>query len=92
MVPKTRTMTNEKERNPNRNEDTGQYSAGYTPDDALNALRELGGTAGTADVGEQMGCARRTAYNKLKELYESNRIDSREVGSSRLWMLVDDKG
>ncbi|RBI58620.1 ArsR family transcriptional regulator [halophilic archaeon] len=83
-------MADGNERNPNRNDETGQYSAGYTPDDALNALRELGGTAGTADVGEQMGCARRTAYNKLKELYESDRIDSQEVGSSRLWILIED--
>jgi GTP-sensing pleiotropic transcriptional regulator CodY len=75
------------ERNPNRDGDTGQYTAGYSPDDALAALNALDGAATTSEVGDEMGCARRTAYNKLRDLEADDRVTSRDAGRTRLWLL-----
>jgi len=77
------------ERNPNRDGETGKYQAGYTPEDALDALDALGGAATTSEVGEQMGCARRTAYNKLDTLESDGRVSSRDGGGARLWLLAE---
>lgn len=78
-------------RNPNRDEESGKYAQGYTPSDAVDALRELDGAATTSEVGEVMGCARRTAYNKLQAAEEDNLIRSRDAGRSRLWLLAGDE-
>ena len=75
------------ERNPNRDADSGQYQPGFEPADALDALETLGGAATTSEVGEEMGCARRTAYEKLNSLAEDGTISSRDAGGARLWLL-----
>jgi GTP-sensing pleiotropic transcriptional regulator CodY len=75
------------ERNPNRDAESGKYQTGFEPADALDALEALGGMATTSEVGEEMGCARRTAYNKLRPLDEDGTISSRDAGGSRLWIL-----
>ena len=77
------------DRNPNRDDETGRYAAGYTTADALDALETLNGAATTSEVGEEMGCARRTAYNKLRELEDDGRVTSRDAGRSRLWFLEE---
>jgi len=79
----------ETERNPNRDGDTGQYTAGYTLADALAALEALDGAATTSEVGDEMCCARRTAYNKLRGLEADDRVTSRDAGRTRLWLLSD---
>ena len=81
-------MTGE-ERNPNRDDESGQYAAGFTLEETLDALRALGGTATTGEVGDELGCARRTAYNKLRTLEDEGRITSRETGAARLWFASD---
>lgn len=78
------------DRNPYRSEDSGRYTEGYTPEDALEALQELAGAATTSEVAEKVGCARRTAYNKLDTLEEEGRIRSRDAGRSRLWLLTEE--
>jgi GTP-sensing pleiotropic transcriptional regulator CodY len=78
------------ERNPNRDEESGRYTQGYTTDDALDALDALDGAATTSEVGDKMGCARRTAYNKLRDLESENRVTSRDAGRTRLWLIADE--
>ncbi|ELZ01579.1 helix-turn-helix transcriptional regulator [Natrialba aegyptia] len=75
------------ERNPNRDDESGKYTAGYTDDNAFEALKEYGGVATTSEVAEEMDCARRTAYNKLSSLEENGRITSRKSGRTRLWQV-----
>jgi GTP-sensing pleiotropic transcriptional regulator CodY len=75
------------ERNPNRDDESGEYTEGYTPADAVDALRELDGAATTSEIGDAMGCARRTAYNKLTAAEENGDIRSRDAGRSKLWLL-----
>lgn len=74
----------------NRDDETGKYTAGYSTEDALDALAALGGTATTSGVGDEMGCARRTAYNKLRALEDDGRVTSRDAGRTRLWLTVDE--
>jgi len=78
------------DRNPNRDEESGKYTQGFTPTDAVDALRELDGAATTSEVGNMMGCARRTAYNKLQAAEDDGRVRSRDAGRSRLWLLADE--
>lgn len=83
-------VSNMDERNPNRDEKSGQYSEGYTDDDALEALQAFDGVATTTEVSEKIGCARRTAYNKLSSLEDDGRVSSRKSGRTRLWMVSDE--
>jgi DNA-binding IclR family transcriptional regulator len=78
------------ERNPNRDADSGKYQTGFELSDALDALETLGGAATTSEVGEEMGCARRTAYEKLRTLSDDGRISSRDAGGTRLWLLGEE--
>lgn len=78
------------ERNPFRDSESGKYEQGFTPDAALEALRELRGAATTSEIADEVGCVRRTAYNKLVELEESGTITSRNSGRTRLWLLPTD--
>lgn len=77
--------------NEERDEDSGKFASKYTDQDFLNAIQELGGAAGTADIADAVGCPRRTAYNRLDNLREEGTLETREVGSSLLWMLTDDE-
>lgn len=72
-------------------ENPGWYDEEYSDDEFLVALRELGGAAGTSDIADAVGCPRRTAYNRLNNLRDEGELNTQEVGSSLLWMLVDDE-
>lgn len=45
--------------------------------------------AGTSEVAEEVGCTRRTAYTRLKEIEDDGRVKSRKVGNSLLWSIVE---
>lgn len=75
--------------NPYRDDESGEYTTGYTLDDTLAALRTFGGAASTSEVADQLGCARRTAFNKLTELEDGGRVESRKTGGTRLWSPVE---
>ncbi|AFZ73788.1 hypothetical protein [Natronobacterium gregoryi] len=70
-----------------RDEQTGKYTEKYVPEDFLSALEGLGGSAGTQEVADEVGCAYRTAHAKLTELEEEDEITSRKVGNAKLWEL-----
>jgi Mn-dependent DtxR family transcriptional regulator len=70
-----------------RDEESGRYTDTYTEDDLLEAIRDLGGMAGTSDVAGHVGCARDTAYKKLKQMEEDGTVSSRKVGGALLWSV-----
>jgi uncharacterized membrane protein len=69
-----------------RDEDTGRFTTEFEDEDFIRALEELGGSASTSDIAEQLDCDRRTAYLRLNDLEDAGCISSREVGNSLLWM------
>ena len=75
--------------NPNRDEENGRFTEGYTDGDVLDAIRALGGSGATREIANEVGCARNTAYLKLQSLHEEGRIQSRTVGASKLWEVQD---
>jgi CRP-like cAMP-binding protein len=70
-----------------RDGDSGKYTETYTLDEFVDALEALGGSAGTQDVADEVGCKYRTANAKLHELEERGEISSRKVGNAYLWMV-----
>lgn len=75
--------------NDERDDDSGQFTAKYSAEAFLDALRELGGAGSTTDVADIVGCPTRTAHYNLSKLEDSGEIGSRTVGNARLWRLGD---
>jgi hypothetical protein len=73
----------------NRDDKTGEYTEAYPLNEFISALESLGGTGGTQEVAEEIGCAYRTAHAKLTKLEEENEITSRKVGNAKLWQLAE---
>lgn len=73
-----------------RNDETGQFTSTYTSDDFLDALRVIDDGATTREVGEQVKCAYRTALFHLTDLESEGRVQSRDIGASKLWTLSED--
>lgn len=73
-----------------RDDESGRYTETYPLAEFTEALRALGGSAGTQDVADEVGCKYRTANAKLHELEEEGRISSRRVGNAYLWQLADE--
>ena len=72
-----------------RDEESGQYVNSFSDEQFLEAIREKGGFAGTSEISDIIGCTRRNAYNRLKELEDSNRVKSRNTGRDLIWTLPD---
>lgn len=70
-----------------RDDESGKYTETYPLEDFIEALDDLGGTAGTQDVADAVGCKYRTANAKLHELKDEGEISSRKVGNAYLWIL-----
>lgn len=68
-----------------RDEDTGEFKETFSQQDILDSLHKLSGAASTQEVADETGCAYRTAYQKLTELEDEDKIESRKVGNARLW-------
>jgi len=88
-------MTEMDERDPSDDEsderdDAGKFSTKYKPQDFVDALRRLDGSGSTKEVADEVGCARRTAHYRLSNLEDDGRVNSREVGRSILWQVVND--
>lgn len=65
----------------------GQFTEKYPASAFLDALRDLGGAAGTSDIADEVGCPQRTAYHRLSNLRDDGQIDSRQVGGAKLWVV-----
>ena len=72
-----------------RDDDSGKYTETYPLDDFIEALDVLGGSAGTQEVADEVGCKYRTANAKLHELEDRGEIVSQKVGNAYLWMLKE---
>jgi len=70
-----------------RDEESGKYTERYTPEDFLSALESLGGSAGTQEIADEVGCAYRTAHAKLTLIEEDGQLASRKVGNAKLWEM-----
>lgn len=73
-----------------RDESSGRYTTEYSDEEFVEAIEKSGGTASTTEVADLIGCDRRTAYLRLKELEEESHISSRKVGNSLLWLVSED--
>lgn len=60
----------------------------YEDSEFLDAVRELQ-PAATSEVGEQVGCPRRTADYRLRKLRDEGAVVSKMVGNSLVWMTVE---
>lgn len=67
---------------------SGWFEKEHVDEDFLEAIEALGGTAGTAEVADEVGCPQRTAYHRLDELRDAGRIEGRKIGGSIAWMLA----
>lgn len=76
--------------NEERDEDSGKFESKYTDEDFIVAIETLDGVAGTSEVAEEVGCPRRTAYNRLDQLRERGVLQTRDIGPSLLWTLLSD--
>jgi hypothetical protein len=77
---------------PRRERDDDADRAGRVPVDAVLAVFEERSDRArpltATDIMETVGCSRRTAHNKLNELVEEGRLETRKVGSrSRVWWV-----
>jgi len=70
-----------------RDEDTGKFTSSYSHQEFLDSLEALSGQASTQEIADKVGCAYRTAYQKLVELEEEEEISSKKVANARLWIL-----
>lgn len=70
-----------------RDEESGKYTETYPLEDFTEALELLSGAAGTQEVANEVGCAYRTAFAKLSELEDKDKVTSRKVGNAQLWQL-----
>lgn len=76
------------DRNPERNEKTGQFDDHYPDEAFLSAIKQLGG-AGTSSIAESVGCDRRTAYIRLSEMKEEGIVVGEKIGGVYLWEIPD---
>jgi len=70
-----------------RDEETGKFTSSYSHQEFLDSLGSLSGQASTQEIADEVGCAYRTAYQKLIELEEDGEIGSKKVANARLWIL-----
>lgn len=56
----------------------------YEDEEFIDAVRELQ-PASTREVGERVGCPRRTADYRLRKLRDEGTVNSKMVGNSLVW-------
>jgi hypothetical protein len=74
-----------------RDAESGKYTDAFSDEDFIEAIHAEGGLAGTTAVAEIVGCTRRQALNRLKDLEERNKLISKDVGRSLVWQLPSEK-
>lgn len=66
-------------------DENGQFKRRYTPKQMIGALEDQGGSASTSEVADALGCSRRLALLRLRELEDDGTVTAREVGNTYLW-------
>lgn len=64
-------------------------NARYTDQDLIAALERLG-TASTSEIAGEIGCTRRTAERRLKDLRDRDEIRGETIGNSLIWMSTSE--
>lgn len=75
---------------PDRDQDTGRYTAEYSQAEFLRAIKGIGGAGGTQEIADEVGCIYDTAYKKLRQLEDSGKVESKKVANARLWSISDE--
>ncbi|MDY6819122.1 MAG: helix-turn-helix domain-containing protein [Halobacteriales archaeon] len=60
----------------------------FTDEQFINAIRS--GAETTREIADEVGCTRRAADYRLRELRQDGRIEARKFGGSLLWSLADE--
>jgi hypothetical protein len=78
---------------PERDNNTGRYTEEeeHSTETFTDALRTLGGAAGTQEIADKVGCLYDTAYKKLRRMEDDGTITSRKIANARLWQLPEDE-
>lgn len=80
-----------------RDEETGRFTetGAYSDEDFLEAIRELGGSGGTKQIADTVGCHRDTARRRLHTLADAGKVEKHRTGESDraavLWMVQDEE-
>ena len=74
-----------------RDAESGKYTDNFSDEEFINAIQTEGELAGTTAVAEIVGCTRRQALNRLKQLEEQNKVNSKQVGRSLVWQIQLDE-
>jgi len=64
----------------------GKFTEVVSDDEFIAFLQKTEG-ASTAEVADHFEYERPTAYRRLKNLEEEERVESREIGNSLLWTV-----
>jgi predicted transcriptional regulator len=67
-------------------DDTGKITSQYDDDKFIEAVAE-NEPASTSEVAETVGCSRRNADVRLKQLTEDGEVRSKKIGNSLSWMI-----
>ncbi len=70
-----------------RDDDSGMYTDAYSDEDFIAAIIAENGVAGTGEIADRVGCSRRQALNRLKELESDGEVSSKKAGRSLIWMV-----
>lgn len=68
-----------------RDPETGQFSETFSDAELVEAVKNSE-PIGTSEIAEQFGCTQQAAYNRLSRLEDNEKISSKLVGGSRVWM------
>lgn len=71
-----------------RDKDTGKFNPTFTESDFIEAIKSID-IASTHDVKDEVGCAYRTSYERLKSLEEDGRIESQDIGHTLVWSVAE---
>lgn len=69
-----------------RDPDTGRIREQFPDEAFLNAVQEHE-PASTQEVADEVGCTRRNADVRLRNLEEEGLVESKMVGNSLVWMI-----
>ena len=71
-------------------DESGRFKRRYTGEQVIGVLEDSGGAASTSEVADTLGCSRRLALLRLRELEDDGRVSAREVGNTYLWTYTGD--
>jgi GTP-sensing pleiotropic transcriptional regulator CodY len=69
--------------------DSGEFTQKVEDADLLAAVDEIE-AASTTEVGERVGLTRQAADNRLRQLRDADRVRSKKIGASLVWLSADD--